>query len=149
MNKKANVLVGRFQPFTKRDLDMAKSMKDQNGLSTVLVYIRSHQGYENTPLKSETVRAMLNELTELDLFESVTYSDTWELEDILKKVSKNGFTVESIVKSEHDGVQSQLARLAAQIGDRGVFCGCVPEKLGKYYDVFRSDLSRFTDVEQS
>ncbi len=143
MPKKTNVLVGRFQPFTKRDLEMAKSMTKTNGLPTVLVYIRSHQGYENTPLKSETVRAMLNELTELDLFESVTYSDTWELEDILKKVSKNGYTVESIVKSDHDGVQSQLARLAAKLGDREVFCSCVPEMLGGYYDVFRNEMLEY------
>lgn len=143
-NKPVNVLVGRFQPFTRIDLGTAQGMSISNGLPVVLVYIRSHQVYENTPLKSETVRCMLNDLKSLDLFEDVLYSDTWEQEDILKKVSKSGYTGMLVKKSNHDDVQSQLARLAVRMNDQKIFCRCVPEQLGKYFDRFKSDMLEST-----
>ena len=142
-SKLVNVIVGRFQPFTKRDFETAQGLSISNGLPVLVVYVRSHQGYSNTPLKSDTVRSMLTELTKLDMFCDVIYSDSWDYEEILRRVSKKGFKVFQLQISDHDSVQSQLARLSAQNNDCDMFCRCVPSNLHKYFGEFRKEILEY------
>lgn len=141
--KLVNLLVGRFQPFTIGDLGEAQGMNISNGLPVVVVYVRSHQGYKNTPLKSDTVRRMLTELKDLDLFEDVTYSDSWEPMEVLGKINKLGYKAANVKFSDHNNTQSQLARLSADVGDKTTFSKCVPSPMRKYFDEICKEIKEY------
>lgn len=135
---KLTIYAGRFQPFTNEDL---KTIEDlyRKGSKVILIYVRSHQPYENTPFRSCTVKKSLEKIQEIypEIVEDVYHSDTWEIEKILEKLDAEDIPV---VKSEHDSLKSSVARLAIALDSKNEFCRTVPECLYDMYPEFRKDI---------
>ena len=137
--KTVNAIIGRFQPLTKADQSLVETMRI-NGLDTVAVYIRSHQGYGNTPFKSKTVK---RSLVESGLFCDVMYADTWTVEDIKRVLEKKGYQVAKLEYSDHNSLRSTCARVSLLTGDKESFKKMVPENVAEMYTEMLDQISEY------
>ena len=141
-NMQVNVIVGRFQPLTVEDISVARKMKHRNGLPVVALYIRSHQGYANTPFKSRTVKTMLEDA---GIFCDVLHSDDWA--GIERTLQKHGYMPRLIYNSDHNSLKSQCARLAVAAEDRGEFKRFVPRSVDKQYTELVDEMHRYQSID--
>lgn len=65
--KKVNIVVGRFQPFTKGHKRMIELMYRENGLSTVVFYIENKKKDSRHPFSDDIVRETIKRSLNSDL----------------------------------------------------------------------------------
>jgi hypothetical protein len=136
------LMVGRFQPFTVTDLENLKEIREDTGNPSVLMYIRSHQWYANTPFKSATVREMLDRVKETypDLVSSVMCSEKWDPSEVSDLLSKNGMRADRVVESDHNSLKAAITRLALTMGSKNEFKRCTPECIHDMYGILREEI---------
>lgn len=141
--EKVPVMYGRFQPFTVEDLETLKKISCGGMKRVVLVYIRSHQGYANTPFKSATVKKMLELVKNSypDLVSEVFYSDDW---DIRCAISRKCISAERTVESDHNSIKAAVARLALSMNSEKEFYRCTPDCIHSMYRELRDEICRYS-----
>lgn len=139
------ILYGRFQPFTTLDLAQLKKLVIETGEKAVLVYVRSHQGYANTPFRSSTVKRMLEEIqkTYPELVEQVISAETWT--KVLETYGSEDAPIVS-VESDHNSIKASVARLALSMDARDEFFRMVPECLRTedIYQLLRNEQLKYS-----
>ena len=136
------LMVGRFQPFTVTDLENLRRFKEDTGNPVMLMYIRAHQGYANTPFKSATVKKMLEKVKEAypDLVSMVAWSDKWDATEVFDVLAKHGVCSDCAIESDHNSVKAAITRLALTMDARNEFERCVPECIHDMYDELRTEI---------
>lgn len=66
-NKKVNIVVGRFQPFTKGHKKIVKLMHRENGLPTIIFYIENNRKDDKHPFSDDTVKETIKQSLHSDL----------------------------------------------------------------------------------
>lgn len=142
----AGIMVGRFQPFTVSDLELLRQLNSSTGKKTELVYIRSHQWYENTPFKSATVKKMLERVKESypELVGSVVRSDKWVDTGVFRMLSGQGAKTYLVTESDHNSLKATVARLSLAMGYEDEFKRCTPECIHEMYNMLRKEITRYS-----
>lgn len=90
-SRKANIMVGRFQPIHLGHIKSAQELKSKNGLPVVFVVVKGNKPNKKSPIQKATIMQMMNKVKNEypDLIAEVVFAKTGFIENILKAIRPN------------------------------------------------------------